>query len=144
MRFAAMTESSDPPAVDGLLDGAVERIRKYIFWGSVAGLIFCLARYRWPVAIGFALGAAVSYINHGWLGSVVNALGERITTGESRERGGLLVFRILLRYGFVTLGAYVIFKLSLAALYGFLGGICLTIAALACEVAVELFALLRH
>ena len=93
---------------------------------------------------GFLVGAIVSYVNQRWLERAVDALGERITTGESKERGGGIVFRAVLRYVFIALGAYVIFNVSLAGLYGFLGGVCLPIAAIACEVAVEVFVTLRR
>jgi small-conductance mechanosensitive channel len=135
------------PPVSGaerFLDGALERIRKFMLAIAAFALAVIVFRFRWPVTLGFLLGAAVSYINHRWLGRVVNALGERIASGESRERGGLIVFRAVLRYGFIAVGAYVIFNVSLAALYGFLGGICLPIAAVACEVAVEIAVLARR
>jgi len=106
--------------------------------------LVCVAFFRWPVVVGFAAGAVVSYVNHRWLESAVEAVGERITTGQSRERGGGIVLRAVLRYVFVAIGAYVIFKLSRAGLYGFLGGVCLPIAAVACEVAVELVVTLRR
>jgi len=108
------------------------------------GLLVCLAFFRWPVAAGFAAGAVVSYVNHRWLERAVEAVGERITTGQSRERGGGILLRSVLRYVFVAVGAYVIFRFSRVGLYGFLGGVCLPIAAVACEVAVELFAVLRR
>ncbi len=108
------------------------------------GLLVCVIFFRWPVVAGFAAGAVVSYFNHRWLERAVEAVGERITTGQSRERGAGIILRSVLRYVFVAVGAYVIFKVSQAGLYGFLGGVCLPIAAVACEVAVELFAVLRR
>jgi hypothetical protein len=96
------------------------------------------------VAAGFLVGAIISYVNHVWLERVIIALGERITSGQSRERGGIIVGRAVLRYAFIALGAYVIFRVSLAGLYGFLGGVCLTIAAVACEAAVEMYVGLRR
>ena len=79
-----------------------------------------------------------------WLEQAIEALGERITTQNSGERGGLIVFRAMLRYALIAAGAYVIFNVSLAALYGFLAGVCLPIAAVACEVVVEIFITLRR
>jgi hypothetical protein len=96
------------------------------------------------VTAGFLVGAVISYVNHVWLERVISALGDRIISGQSRERGGIIVFRAVLRYAFIALGAYVIFKVSLAGLYGFLGGVCLTIAAIACEAAVEIYVGLRR
>src|SRR6516164_10377917 len=123
---------------------ALGRIRRFMLILGAVGVVICLAWFGRAVAVGFFVGALISYINHAWLERVVGALGERITTGQSRERGGGIVARAVLRYAFIAFGAYVIFKVSTAALYGFLGGICLTIAAVACEAAVEIYAGLRH
>jgi ATP synthase I subunit len=129
---------------DQFFDRALERIRKFMLALAGLGLLVCVVFFRWPVAAGFAAGAIVSYVNHRWLERAVAAVGERITTGQSRERGGGIVLRSLLRYVLVAVGAYVIFRVSQAGLYGFLGGVCLPIAAVACEVAVELLAVLRR
>lgn len=108
------------------------------------GLVICLVFFRWQVAAGFVLGATIAYFNQRWLERAIDALGERITKQESRERGGIIVVRAMMRYVLIAAGAYVIFNVSLAALYGFLGGVCLTIAAVACEVAVEVIVMLRR
>ena len=131
-------------AADEFYGGALKRIRKYMVAVSAVGLVVCLVFFRWPVAAGFLIGAIVSYVNHRWLERAVEALGERITTGESKERGGGIVFRAVLRYAFIAIGAYVIFNVSHAGLYGFLGGVCLPIVAVACEVAVEIFVTLQR
>ena len=109
-----------------------------------AGLVACLVLFRWPVAAGFTVGAVISYFNQQWLEKAIEALGERITAQGSTERGGIIVFRALMRYLLIAAGAYVIFNVSLAGLYGFLGGVCLPFAAVACEVVVEIFFTLRH
>ena len=139
-------ESSEPilTKADQFYDRALERIRKFMLALAAFGLLACVVLFRWPVAVGFAAGAVVSYMNHRWLERAVEAVGERIATGKSRERGRGIVVRAVLRYVFVAVGAYVIFNVSRAGLYGFLGGVCLPIAAVACEVAVELFVALRH
>lgn len=134
---------SDSPA-DRFYGEALGRIRRFILILGAAGTVACLVRYGRVVTAGFFIGAVISYVNHVWLEHVVGALGERITSGHSRERGGIIVFRAVLRYAFIALGAYVIFKVSLAGLYGFLGGVCLTIAAIACEAAVEMYVGLRR
>jgi len=134
---------STSPDADQFFDRALERIRKFMLVIAGLGLLACLVLFRWPVAAGFAAGAIVSYLNHRWLERAVEAVGERITTGKSRERGGGIIARAVLRYVLIAVCAYVIFNVSRAALYGFLGGVCLPIAAVACEVAVELFVALR-
>lgn len=125
-------------------DQALPRIRKFLLALALAGVGTCVLLFHWPVTAGFAVGAIVSYVNQIWLERAVDALGARIAEGQSHERGGGIVLRALLRYVFIAAGAYVIFNVSLAALYGFLGGVCLPIAAIACEVAVEIFVTLRR
>lgn len=142
-----MSAPEFPPsetAAEQFYDAALRRIRRFILLLGGAGLVGCLLAFGWVVAAGFLVGAVISYVNHVWLERVITALGERITSGQSRERGAGIVARAVLRYAFIALGAYVIFKVSLAGLYGFLGGICLTIAAIACEAAVEVFVGLRR
>jgi hypothetical protein len=133
----------DSPA-DHFYDAALERIRRLILILGTIGILVCMIRFGWIIAAGFLIGAIISYVNHAWLQRVVSALGKRITTGQSQERGGGIVLRAVLRYAFIALGAYVIFRVSLPGLYGFLGGICLTIAAIACEAAVEVYVGLRR
>ncbi len=129
---------------DQFFDRALGRVRKFMLALAVAGLLACMVLFRWPVAAGFAAGAVVSYVNHRWLEKAIEAVGERVTTGQSRERGAGIIARSVLRYVFIAAGAYVIFRVSQAGLYGFLGGVCLPIAAVACEVAVELFTVFRR
>ncbi len=131
-------------AAEQFYGGALARIRRFMLAIAAAGVVICLLRFPWQATAGFLIGSAISYINHRWLERMVNALGERITTGHSSERGGLLVLRALLRYVTIAVAAYVIFRVSRAGLFGFLGGICLPIAALACEAAVEIFVGLRR
>ena len=138
------TSETVPSASDRFFDQALRRIRRFLLAIGAAGVVICLLFFRWQVTAGFAVGATISFVNQVWLERAIDELGARITQQQSRERGGVIVFRALLRYVFIAAGAYVIFNVSLAALYGFLGGICLPIAAVACEVVVELSATLRR
>ena len=139
------TESPTPEnVVEKFYGAALTRIRRFILILAGIGLLVCLVRFGRVVTAGFFVGAIISYVNHAWLERMIDALGERITSGRSRERGGVIVARAVLRYAFIALGAYVIFRVSLAGLYGFLGGVCLTIAAIACEAAVEIYVGLRR
>lgn len=138
------TPESSAPAIEASLDRALPRIRKFMLALAAAGTVLCLIFFRWPATAGFVVAAAISYVNQHWLEQAIEALGDRITTQNSGERGGLIVFRAMLRYGLIAAGAYVIFNVSLAALYGFLAGVCLPIAAVACEVVVEIFITLRR
>ena len=140
-----MAESPPPVSKSEQFYGAaLRRIRRFILILGGVGLLLCLGIFGWVVAAGFLVGATVAYVNHVWLERMIEALGDRITSGQSSERGGIIVVRAVLRYAFIALGAYVIFRVSRAGLYGFLGGVCLTIAAIACEAAVEVYVGLRR
>ena len=136
--------TSEPITAEAFLERALPRIRRIMLVLGAIGIVVCLAFFRWQVTAGFVMGAAVSILNQRWLERAIEALGERITNQQSRERGGAIVARAALRYVLIAGGAYVIFNVSLAALYGFLGGVCLPIAAMACEVAAEALILLRR
>jgi hypothetical protein len=141
----ASCEPTEPnPVTEAFLDRALARIRRIMVALMAIGTVLCPVFFRWQVTAGFVIGALIAYFNQRWLESAIEAIGERITQKQSRERGGILVFRAVMRYVMIAAGAYVIFRVSQAALYGFLGGICLTIAAVACEVAVEMFVMLRR
>jgi hypothetical protein len=135
---------TEPISAEAFLDRALPRMRRFMLALAAIGTLVCLALFRWQVTAGFLLGAIVSYCNQRWLERAIEALAQRITMRQSRERGGVIVARAVLRYILIAAGAYVIFNVSLAGLYGFLGGVCLPIAAMACEVAAEALILLRR
>jgi hypothetical protein len=89
--------------------------------------------YRWAGAIGFAFGAVVSYVNFRSLTLGVEGLADRIVNRSSREKGGRIVLRFVVRYGLVGVAAYAIFKSSSLAFRGFLWGLCVPVAALMAE-----------
>ncbi|MFZ0798619.1 MAG: ATP synthase subunit I [Terriglobales bacterium] len=91
--------------------------------------------YRWAGSTGFALGAAVSYVNFKSLTRGVEGLADRIVSQNSREKGGWIILRFLVRYGLVGAAAYAIFKSSSLAFRGFLWGLCVPVAALMAEAA---------
>jgi len=94
-------------------------------------------RYGWLGAIGFAAGAIVSCFNFRALQTSVEALADRIVNRQSPEKGGRIVLRFLVRYGLVAVAAYAIFKGSALAFRGFLWGLCLPVAAMMIEAALE-------
>ena len=116
-----MTPERTSSDADQFYDRALERIRKFMLTLAALGLLACIALFRWQVAVGFAAGATISYVNHRWLERAIGAIGERIASGQSRERGTGIIVRVVLRYIFVAVGAYVIFNISRAGVYGFLG-----------------------
>src|SRR5260370_37141490 len=100
--------------------------------------------YRWAGSVGFAFGAAVSYVNFRSLTRGVEGLAVRIVNRDSREKGGWIVLRFLVRYGLVGATAYVIFKSSSLAFRGFLWGVCVPVAAMMAEAVWEGYTALRR
>jgi hypothetical protein len=94
-------------------------------------------RYGWRVALGFVCGCAVAYLNFHWLKRVVTALADRATESPESQSSSGVVLRFLLRYVLMALGAYVIFTVSPASLYGLFAGLFLPVVAIACEAAYE-------
>ena len=100
--------------------------------------------YRWAGAIGFAFGVAVSYVNFRSLTRGIEGLADRIVNRNSREKGGRIVLRFVVRYGLVGAAAYVIFKSSSLAFRGFLWGLCVPVAALMAEAVWEGYTAFRR
>jgi ATP synthase I chain len=100
--------------------------------------------YGWAGTIGVAAGSAVSYINFRALARGVEGLTERIVNRHSQEKGRVIVWRFLVRYGLVALVAYAIFKSSALAFRGFLWGLCLPVAAMMVEAGVEAYVAFRE
>lgn len=131
-------------AAEAFYSGALRRITRVMPVLAVGALPFLLWRWQWRVAAGFAAGAVLAVYNFWSLSRSVNALADRITTGQSHETGARIVGQLLFRYVALGLAAYVIFKSSAAAVYGLLGGLFLPIAAIGCEAAFELYIALRR
>src|ERR1700678_269527 len=100
--------------------------------------------YGWTGLLGFVSGAAVSFVNFHSLKRGVEGLADRVLNQSSREKGGGIVLRFLLRYGLVAAAAYAIFKSSSLAFRGFLWGLCVPVGALMAEAVWEGYVALRQ
>jgi len=120
--------------------GAITRIPRFML-ALAGGFTFAAwVRFGWHVALGFACGCAIAYLNFYWLERVVSGLADRVTqTGERQSSKGV-VWRFLLRYFLMALAAYVIFSVSPASLYGLFAGLFLPVAGIACEAGYEIYA----
>jgi len=108
----------------------------------VLALVFCAVawlRYGGRIALGFACGCAIAYLNFHWLERVVTTLADRITTTGRTQSSKGVVLRFLLRYALMGLGGYAIFSVSPASLYGLFAGLFLPVAAIACEAVYEAY-----
>lgn len=101
-------------------------------------------RFGWRIALGFACGCAIAYLNFHWLERVVAALADRATQSGQKQSSGGVVFRFLFRYVLMAIGAYAILAVSPASLYGLFAGLFLPVGGIACEAAYEVYAALAR
>jgi hypothetical protein len=122
----------------------IPRVLRNMLVASVLLVAPAFWLYGGAGSIGFAFGAAVSYVNLRSLTRGVEGLGDRIVNRNSREKGGLIILRFVVRYGLVGAAAYAIFKSSPTAFRGFLWGLCVPVAALMAEAAWEGYTAFRR
>jgi small-conductance mechanosensitive channel len=122
--------------------GAFDRIRR--FMAVLAPLLTAVAWWRFGLrpATGFVFGSTIAYINFHWLKRVIAGFVDRATGTTNSQSGQGIVFRFLLRYLLMAVGAYVILTVSPASLNGLLAGLFLPVVAIACEAAYEVYAAL--
>jgi hypothetical protein len=125
--------------------GAAEhRIRRAFAGLAVAGEVVMLVLRQWPLAAGFALGAVVAFISMAHLQRVVQAFGARAAGESSGEPAAATVMRFLMRFALVTLAAYVVFKVSRIAAYGYISALFLPVTAMTSEAAYEAWFAIRN
>jgi small-conductance mechanosensitive channel len=124
--------------------GALDRIRRCMV---VLGPL-CVAAAWWKFglrsAVGIACGCGIAYINFLWLKRVITGFVDRAVGAETAQTGQVIVFRFLLRYVLMAVGAYVILTVSPASLNGLLAGLFLPVVAISCEAIYELYAALAR
>jgi hypothetical protein len=133
-----------PTAADYFYSGALHRIRRYMI--VLAPLLVAAAWWKFGVrpAAGFAFGCVIAYVNFHWLKRVIAGFVDRASGAATSQSGQGIVFRFLLRYFLMALGAYVILTVSPASLNGLLAGLFLPVAAIGCEAVYELYAALAR
>jgi len=132
--------SDDPPESESFYARAVPRMLRTMLAVGALSLFPVFWFYGWAGLIGVAAGCAVSYVNFQALARGVEGLTDRVANRASTEKGRIIVFRFMVRYGLVAIVAYAIFKGSALAFRGFLWGLCLPVAAMMIEAAVEAWA----
>jgi hypothetical protein len=135
---------AQPAAADQFYSQALQRIGR--FMAVSAPLLVAAAWWKFGLrpAVGFAFGCIIAFVNFHWLKRVIAGFVDRATGAAPSESGQGIVFRFLLRYVLMALGAYVIFTVSPASLNGLLAGLFLPVAAVACEAVYELYAALAR
>ena len=131
-------------ASDRFYAGALARIR--LFMAVLAPILIALAwwRFGFRPAIGLAFGCAIAYVNFHWLKRVIAGFADRAAGATALRSGRGIVFRFLLRYFLMALGAYVILTVSPAGLNGLLAGLFLPVAAIFCEAIYEAYTALAR
>ncbi len=136
-------EAADPLA-EKFYSGAMDRIRRFMAAIGVIATVVVWLVFGWKVGIGLGLGCALAWVNFVWLKQAVSALADRVTATGRRQSGTGVVARFLLRYALIALAAYAIFRVSRDSLYGLLGGLFLTVAAILCEAVYEVVIAVRR
>jgi ATP synthase I chain len=145
--MTARADLKDPPEQvrnEQFFAGAISRILKFTLVIAALLLLLTLWRFGVAAALGFAVGAAISWVNFQSLRRSVEALADRVVDQHSTQRGSVVVLRFVLRYLLVAACAYAIFKGSRQAFEGFLFGVCLPVAAMLVEAAYETYMVFRR
>jgi|SRR5579862_7442079 len=139
---------TDPETVDAAAErffsGALGRIGAFmlVLWPIL--IAASCWRFGWRPALGLACGCAIAYVNFYWLKKAIAGFIDRTVGADSSGSGQGIVFRFLLRYVLMAVGAYAILTVSPASLNGLLAGLFLPVAAIACETVYELYAALAR
>jgi small-conductance mechanosensitive channel len=137
-------DTAQADASENFYSGALARIGRFMV--VLAPLLVGASWWRFGLrsAIGFAFGCVIAYVNFHWLKRVIAGFVDHATGGTKSQSGSGIVFRFLLRYVLIALGAYAILAVSPASLNGLLAGLFLPVAAIACEAVYELYAALAR
>jgi hypothetical protein len=134
-------EAEQAAASERFYSGALHRIGRLMALLSPILVAAAWLRFGLRPALGFGFGCSIAYVNFYWLKRVVAGFVDR-ATGSTSQSGQGIVFRFLLRYVLMALGAYAILAVSPASLNGLLAGLFLPVAAIVCEAVYELYAAL--
>src|SRR6266566_5318731 len=104
-----------------------------------AGLVTAWSVFGWHIGVGFALGAAIAFLNFHWLKKVVSGIADLTFQSGTAASGRSVVQRFLLRYFLMAVVAFVILTVSRKSLYGLFAGLFLPVAAILCEAAYETY-----
>jgi uncharacterized membrane protein len=134
---------SEPPSND-FYSGALERIHKLMLVLGAAAIVTTSAMLGWRIALGFAVGGAVSFLNFYWLKKVVAGIAATAALSGTATPSRRVVRPFLLRYFLMALAAFVILTVSRDSLYGFFAGLFLPVAAMLCEAGYETYRVVRR
>ena len=106
---------------------------------GVAAFVTAFSFFGWRIAMGFALGATIAYLNFHWLKKVVAGLADlTIQSGAPVSSRGI-VHRFILRYFLMAFVAFAILTVSRESLNGLFAGLFLPVTAILCEAGYETY-----
>jgi ATP synthase I chain len=106
---------------------------------GIAGLVTTCAFFGWRIGAGFALGAAIAFLNFHWLKKVVVGIADLTLQSGTPASSRGVIHRFLLRYFLMAVVAFVILTVSRESLYGLFAGLFLPVTAMLCEAAYETY-----
>jgi ATP synthase I chain len=106
---------------------------------GIAGLLTAWVFFGWHIGAGFALGAAIAFVNFHWLKKVVSGIADLTLQSGTAASGRSVVQRFLLRYFLMAVVAFVILTVSRESLYGLFAGLFLPVTAMLCEAGYETY-----
>jgi len=124
--------------------GALDRIRLVMVALALCLTLAAWLGFGWRAALGFLLGAVISYLNFHWLKSGVSGLADKVTNTGKQQSGKGIIAKFLLRYALLGLAAYAILTSFPASLRGLFAGLFLPVGAIACEAVYEGYAALTR
>ena len=96
------------PELDAFYACALDRIRWLMVALGFSVTAVGWVAFGWRAALGFLLGAIISYLNFQWLKSGVSGLADKVTNTGKRQSGKGIIAKFLLRYALLGLAAYAI------------------------------------
>ena len=136
------TEAASRLGSERFYTGALDRIRRFMTVIAPPATAFAWWKFGMRSAAGFTFGCLIAYINFHWLKRVISGFVDRAAGAPTAQSSDGIVFRFLLRYILMAVGAYVILTVSPASLNGLLAGLFLPVAAILCEAGYEVYAAL--
>ena len=119
------------------LDRSVARMVRFMAVMTITGVLVLLVWQGWRWGLGFALGAAASWLNFRWLKKLVDSLGRAAAGKNLKNRTAILLG---LRYVLLAAAGYAILRFSEISLTAALVGLFVSAAAVIIEILYQLIA----
>jgi len=117
------------------LGRSIARMVRFMAVMTIAGVLLLLFGRGWRSGLGFALGAAASWLNFRWLKKLVDSLGEAAAGKPPKSRTAVMLG---LRYLLLAAAGYAILKYSEISLTAALVGLFVSAAAAILEIIYQL------